>query len=199
MSDGLRLVKLPRPRLEGPLSLEETIARRRSCRFFSPRPLGWDVLGQLLWAAQGITGANRRERAAPSAGARHPLELYLCTAEGCWHYTPERHTLFPHLTGDIRAALAEAAWRQMFIADAPVVIAMSAIYRRSTVQYGQRARVRYVPMDAGHAAENLLLQAVALDLGAVVVGAFDDRQVKALLKLTPDEDPLYLIPVGYPV
>ncbi len=194
-----RVVKLPPPRKEGPLSLEETIARRRSCRLFSARPLDWATIGQLLWAAQGITGAHRRERAAPSAGARHPLELYLCTEEGVWHYRPERHTLLPHHAEDIRAALAEAAWRQDFIAEAPVVLAMSAVYRRSEAQYGKRARLRYVPMDAGHAAENLLLQAVALGLGAAVVGAFDDGAVKRLLRLPADEEPLYLIPVGYPL
>ncbi|HEY7677906.1 MAG TPA: nitroreductase family protein, partial [Candidatus Methylomirabilis sp.] len=63
-------------------------------------------------------------------------------------------------------------------------------------KYGDRGRARYVPMDAAHAAENVLLQAVALDLGAVPVGAFEDEAVRRALGISADEVPLYLIPIG---
>jgi SagB-type dehydrogenase family enzyme len=157
-----------------------------------------DEIGQLLWSAQGITGHRENRRAAPSAGARHPLVFYVCRSDGVWRYHPQGHTLTLHLERDVREDLAESAWRQDFIAQAPSVFAVSAVFERSTERYQERGRVRYVPMDLGHAAENLTLQAIALGLVSVSVGAFDDDAVKRVLALPDQEEPMYLIPVGHP-
>jgi SagB-type dehydrogenase family enzyme len=100
--------------------------------------------------------------------------------------------------GDARQELATAAYGQWFVAQAACVVAIVGVYARTTVKYGERGRLRYVPMDAAHAAQNVLLQAVALGLGAAPVGAFEDEKVRRVLGLPLDEVPLYLIPVGKP-
>jgi SagB-type dehydrogenase family enzyme len=180
------------------VSVEVAIAQRRSVRRYGPETLTLEEIGQLLWSAQGITGERESRRAAPSAGGRHPLVFYVCRKDGVWRYHPQGHSLTLHLEADVREALGEAAWRQEFIGEAPCVFAASAIFERSTERYQERGRVRYVPMDLGHAAQNLTLQAIALGLVSVSVGAFDDDAVKSVLGLPREEEPLYLIPVGHP-
>jgi SagB-type dehydrogenase family enzyme len=191
-------IALPAPHTEGRVSLETTIAGRRSVRRFAPDALSLEQIGQLLWAAQGITGGHTTRRAAPSAGACHPLIVYACYAEGVWRYDPEDHALVRHLAQDMREPLAQAALNQRFIAEAPCTFAISAIFERTTQRYGERGRSRYVPMDAGHAAQNMALQAVALGLASVPVGAFDDAAVKEALELPRQEEPLYMLTVGHP-
>jgi SagB-type dehydrogenase family enzyme len=188
-------ITLPSPRLDGPMSLEAAIAARRSVRAYAPTELTLEEISQLLWAAQGITGNRPHKRAAPSAGGRCPLEFYVCRSDGVWRYEPEGHYLLRHLAEDVRGPLAEAAWGQKFVAQAPAVFAVSALFDS---RYGERGRVRYVPMDLGHAAQNLLLEAVALSLASVPVGAFDDAAVARVLTLPPEQEPLYLLPVGHP-
>lgn len=189
---------LPEPRTDGAVALEAVIAQRRSVRSYTSEPLASEEVGQLLWAAQGITGGRATKRAAPSAGGCHPLIIYACRCEGVWRYHPQGHYLTSHLEQDIRKQLANAAWRQSFIGQAPCVFAVSAIFERTTGRYQERGRRRYVPMDVGHAAENLLLQAVALGLASVAVGAFDDEAIKGVLALPEQEVPMYLVPVGHP-
>jgi SagB-type dehydrogenase family enzyme len=191
-------ITLPQPQVTGSVSLEAAIAQRRSVRRYAPENLKLEQIGQLLWSAQGITGGRDVLRAAPSAGACHPLVFYVCRNDGLWRYHPETHNLTRHAEQDVRGALVGAAWRQRFLAEAPCVFAISAIMERTTGRYGERGEIRYVPMDVGHAAENMLLQAVALGLAAVPVGAFDDDAVGKVLALPGQEVPLYLIPVGHP-
>ena len=193
-----RHIRLLKPSLKGRLTLEEAIARRRSVREFSDHPLSLEEIGQLLWAADGITGHVSYLRTHPSAGALHPLEVYLLDPDGVFHYEPEEHRLCLVQEGDQRADLAKAAHRQWFIADAPCVIGIMAVYTRTTGKYGDRGRIRYVPMDAAHSAQNVLLQAVALGLAAVPVGAFDDDGVRAVMGTPSNEVPLYLITIGRP-
>jgi SagB-type dehydrogenase family enzyme len=193
-----RRITLPQPQVTGSVSLEAAIAQRRSVRRYTPQHLTLKQIGQLLWAGQGITGESDKLRAAPSAGGYHPLVFYVLRDDGLWRYHPQNHSLTLHAGQDVRGALAEAAWRQTFIADAPCVLIISAIMERTTGQYEERGRTRYVPMDTGHAAQNVLLQAVAQGLGAVCVGAFDDASVREVLTLPANEVPIYLIPVGYP-
>jgi SagB-type dehydrogenase family enzyme len=187
---------LPPPRLEGTASLEEALAARRSVRDYADKTLTWEEIGQLLWSMQGVT-RNWGGRTAPSAGALYPLETYVVTAEGLYHYQPAGHqvTATPRL--GLRQALWEAGLKQDYIRLAPAVFAIAAVYKRTSGKYGERA-ARYVHLEAGHAAENLLLQAVALGLGGVVIGAFYDDKVQAALDLPGDQEPLYLIPVGHP-
>lgn len=187
---------LPEPRLQGPLSLEETLARRRSVRSYTEEELTLQEISQLLWAAQGIT-ALWGGRTAPSAGALYPLEVYVATAKGLYHYVPQGHKVIIESQDDLRLKLWQAGLKQDWIREAPAVFVIAAVYERTARKYGGRAE-RYVKLEAGHACQNILLQAVALGLGAVPVGAFYDDQVQAALSLPPDYEPLYLIPVGHP-
>ncbi len=196
MSDSR--ITLPQPHTTGETSLESAIAQRRSVRRYTLEVLTLEEIGQLLWAAQGITGGKDGLRAAPSAGGCHPLVLYVCRSDGVWRYHPQGHYLARHGEQDARGELVDAAWRQKFIAEAPCVFIVSAIPERTSGRYGERGESRYVPIDVGHAAENLLLQAVALELASVPVGAFDDAAVKRVLALPEQEEPLYILPVGHP-
>ena len=187
---------LPAPRQQGPLSLEETLQQRRSVRSYEERTLSWEEISQLLWAVQGLTDP-RGFRTAPSAGALYPLEVYLLLPEGWYHYRPQDHHLERLGEGDLRQAIWAAGLQQDPLRQAPAVLVLSAVVERSEAKYGSRAQ-RYVQLEAGHAAQNLLLQAVALGLGAVPIGAFEDAQVQDVLGLSKAEIPLYLIPVGKP-
>ena len=91
--------------------------------------------------------------------------------------------------------LYQAGLRQGALRNAAAIFAFTAVYARMTSKYRQRG-IRYVDMEAGHAAQNLCLQAVALGLGSVLIGAFNDKQVKQIIAPDNDEQPLYLIPVG---
>ena len=180
--------------------LERLLQQRRSVRTFGKAPLGLAELGQLLWAAQGISHPQGL-RTAPSAGALYPLELYVVAGEveglppAVYRYLPEGHRLVETAPGDRRQALARAALNQSWLRDAAVVVVFTAIYARTTRKYGERG-VRYVHMEVGHAAQNLLLQAKAQALGSVVVGAFRDAEVSKMLGLPADTQPLSLVPVG---
>jgi len=187
---------LPEPKTKGAMSLEEAISRRRSIRSFDPKELSLDEIAQLLWATQGITQKRRGFRAAPSAGALYPLEIYLIKGNGVFHYNVEKHSLTKTGDSDVRAEITGAAWGQSFITQAPVSVIICAVRSRITNRYGSRGNM-YVDIEVGHAAENLHLQAVALGLGSVPVGAFTDSDVKKILGLPRDTEPIYIIPVGY--
>lgn len=190
---------LPEPQRSSRHSLEQALAQRRSVREFAAAPLRLEELAQLAWAAQGATGGGHRT--APSAGGLYPLELSVVVgnvaglAPGVYRYEPDAHRLARTAEGDRRAQLAAAAYRQRWIAEAPAVFVIAGAEQRTTGKYGERG-VRYVQMEAGHAGENLLLQATALGLGATVVGAFDDEGVRSLTALPAAARPLSLIPVG---
>jgi SagB-type dehydrogenase family enzyme len=176
---------------------------RRSVRSYRDEPLSLAQIGQLLWAAQGITDPARGYRTAPSAGALYPLEVYLVAGivdglpAGVYRYDSGAHSLTPVKNGDQRIALYEAALRQSAVRDAPAVLVIGGVYERTTGKYGERG-LRYVYLEAGHAAQNVLLQAVALGLGAVVIGAFDDDGVRQAAGMSAAEQPLYVVPVGKP-
>ncbi len=187
---------LPAPDLEGAMALEAAIAERRSVRTFTSEPLTEEHIGQLLWAAQGITDPQGY-RAAPSAGALYPLELYVVLPEGLYHYQPDGHRLAQLTTEDLRSAVWEAGLRQDALREAPAVFLFTGVYARTAGRYGDRAQ-RYIHMEVGHAAQNMLLQAVALGLESVPIGAMEDEQLQSALDLPDDHAPLYLLPVGYP-
>ncbi len=193
-------IKLPEPGTDGGMSVERALLERRSVREYGQGALTLAQAAQLLWAAQGIT-SNEGLRTAPSAGALYPLEVYLATGDveelgqGIFHYDPDAHRLYRVSEKDRRSELARAALGQSWIANSAAVLVLTGVYERTTRKYGRRG-IRYVHMEAGHAAQNVFLQATALGLDAVVVGAFDDGEVATLLQRGADEHPLYLIPVG---
>jgi SagB-type dehydrogenase family enzyme len=202
-----RVIPLPEPRVVGSVSVERALAERRSIRAYGSDTISLGDAGQLLWAAQGVTlrpGAGEAGpslRTAPSAGARYPLETYLVAGlvrgldTGLYRYLPEEHALVAVLEGDHRAGLAEAAIGQRAVEEAPAAIVLAAVYARMEGRYGGRAQ-RYVHMEVGVAAQNVALQAVALGLGSVYVGAFRDDAVRTLLDLPDDQAPLALLAFG---
>jgi len=188
---------LPQPDTKAKATLAQALASRRSIRQFTNAALSVDQIAQLCWSAQGVTDARRGLRTAPSAGATYPLELYVATAAGVQRYVPSRHALVGHIEGDIRKPLAAAALGQPWVSAAPAVFVFAADVQRTERRYGSRAN-RYVWMEAGHAAQNLLLQATALGLGSVPVGAFEDDRVAEAIQLPASQRPLYILPVGRP-
>jgi SagB-type dehydrogenase family enzyme len=198
----LKRVKLAQPRRDGGPPLERCIGQRRSVRDFSDQALTKDELGQLLWAAQGLTGPDGG-RTVPSAGALYPLELYVLARNvaslpsGIYRYQVNRHELGLATAGYDPAVLIDATFGQDWVASAPACICVAAIFERTTVKYGDRGQ-RYVCLEAGHAAENVMLQAVALGLATTMVGAFSDDDVGRVFSLGANEVPLCLIPVGRP-
>jgi len=189
-------IKLPRPKEKGLISVEETLNKRRSVRDYKKGHLSLEQVSQLLWAA---SGKNLYRRTAPSAGATYPLETYLVVGAveglepGIYHYSFSRHSLEMTKEQDVRNRLSRAALGQEMIEEAPVNIIIAADYGRTTGHYGQRG-IRYVHVEVGHVGQNISLQANALSLGTVMVGAFEDKQVKEVLGIK--EEPLYIIPVG---
>jgi len=204
------LVDLPAPRLEGDVSVEEALHGRRSIRSYSDKPLTLADVSQLLWAAYGITKPLEGGpsfirggfRAAPSAGARFPLELYLAAFDvtglpaGIYLYQSETHKLMLIAEGDKRSEVSEAAFDQDHFRTASAAIIYSAIYERTTVKYGRRGRDRYVCMDLGHSAENVYLQGQALGIGTCAIGAFTDLWLKKACGMIRAEEPIYIMPLG---
>lgn len=197
----LKRLKLPKPRYSSETSVEEAILKRRSIREYRDEPLSYEEVAQLLWAAQGITEPRWGFRAAPSAGATYPLEVYVVVKEGgvegldagIYHYIPRRHELEMIREGDYSRELMAACLDQEWVGDAAINLVITAIYERTTWRYGERGR-RYVHMEVGHVGENVYLQCVSLGLGCVVIGAFYDEEVKRVLGV--EEEPMYVIPVG---
>lgn len=189
-------IKLLKPKEKGAVSIEETLNKRRSVRDYKKLPLSLEEISQLLWAA---SGRNLYRRTAPSAGATYPLEIYLIAGEvdgieaGVYHYSYSSHSLKIVKGQDIRKRLSQAALWQDMIEKAPASLIISAYYDRTTDRYGQRG-IRYVHMEVGHVGQNISLQAIAINLGTVMIGAFDDKQVKEILGI--EEEPLYIIPIG---
>lgn len=203
------MVKLPEPKYSSKVSVEEALKNRRSVRTYKNEPLTLEQVSQLLWAAQGKT-AEWGGRTAPSAGATYPLDTYLVAgnvtglAAGVYKYEPDDHSIEWIKNKDVRKDLADAALGQGSISKAPIDIVLAAVYRRTTGRYGERG-IRYVHMEIGHVGENVYLQCETMGLGTVMVGAFDDEQVKKVLGIDADTlgvrraergEPLYIIPVG---
>jgi len=192
----LETVQLSEPNLTGPMSLEQTLAKRRSIRSYSSRPLDLTQLSQLAWAAQGITEKTRGYRTAPSAGAIYPIKLYFATQDGLFVYQPAGHSLEKISDRDLRSTLASAAMGQPWVAQAACDIIIAGSAKKLAARYADRAE-RYMLLEAGHIAQNIHLQAVSLGLASVPIGAFDISQVRDICGLPATLEPIYIICVGY--
>jgi SagB-type dehydrogenase family enzyme len=199
------VMKLPQPKLEGSITVERAIRQRRTIRVYSSQILDLDQLSQLLWSAQGLTGVRRFKRAAPSAGALYPMDVYAVVGQnsvvqldaGVYHYEPRAHGLSLITQQDLRDRVARAAISQMWMSRAPINLVITAEYKRVTGKYGKRG-IRYAQIEAGHIGQNLFLQAEALGLRAGIVGAFRDKDLIEIMKLPRSHEPLLIMPVGYP-
>jgi len=194
-------VKLPPPEIDGGMSLNQALQKRRSIRAYVKAPLALEELSQILWAAQGVTKRNPDLKTSPSAGATFPLETFVVVGDvvgvtaGVYRYDPSGHQLVRLFEGDVRAPLAAASMGQRMVREAPVTVVFAAQFSRTTGRYGKRG-VMYVHQETGHAGQNLLLQVTALGLGSVAVGALDPADVAGSLKLSKELEVLYLFPVG---
>lgn len=200
-------IQLPPPSLKGKTSVEAAIVAKKSIRSFKGTPLSLKQVSQLLWAANGqipadaITGAT--SRVIPSAGGLYALEVFLVSGagtvkgltEGVYRYQYHNNSLTLTVAGDKRNLLAHAALGQTWLARAPALIVIAAVFERSTVKYGQRG-VNYVFMEAGSSDQNIYLQSVALGLNTGTVGAFNDPQVSAVLGLPQQVKPILIVAVG---
>jgi SagB-type dehydrogenase family enzyme len=189
-------IELDDPQQSGPIPLEQVLTERRSAREFSAAELDLSTIGQLLWAGQGTTD-DAGHRTAPSAGATYPIELYALTATTFMHYLPAGHRIEQRPDTRTLDLLADAAFEQGFVNDAPTVLVIAGVRSRTAAEYGAVAD-DLMNREAGHVAQNILLQATALSLAAVPVGGFDPAEVARLLALQPAEEVLYLLPVGHP-
>ena len=193
-------IQLPDPRHDGHVSVEQALQTRRSVRSYKNDPLNISDISQILWSAQGIT-SPRGFRTAPSAGALYPLELYAVAGNiksispAIYKYKPDDHLLLEMVSGDRRSELSRAALRQSSIRKAPAILLLCAVYERMTGKYGQRG-IRYVHMEVGHAAQNACLQAIALGLNTVIIGAFGDAEVKMIANLAAEEQPQCFVAIG---
>ncbi|MBW6479786.1 MAG: SagB/ThcOx family dehydrogenase [Bacteroidales bacterium] len=194
------MIKLPEVVKDGQISLEKALTLRRSIRSYASDALSLSELSQLLWSAQGITN-ERGFRTAPSAGATFPLEMFVVVNNvnklnrGIYHYNPHDNTLKVIHLKDISAELMRASLSQSMITEAGAVLVFGAIFERTMARYGERG-IRYVHNEIGHASQNVHLQAAALDLGTVVIGAYRDEEVEEVLNLDPEIKVLYMMPVG---
>jgi len=131
----------------------------------------------------------------------YPLEAYIVIGnvsglkEGIYRYVPRQHALTLVQSGDHRGKLSTSALGQGCVREAPAVIVLTGVSSRITGKYGQRG-IQYMIMEAGHAAQNVCLQAVTRQIGVVPVGAFKEDQVRQILQLDKAELPLYLLPFG---
>ena len=204
VSIGHASTVLPKPSLDGKISVEKAIKGRRTVRDFKEKSLSLHHLSQLVWAAQGITAPKGGKRAAPSGGALYPLDVYILVGEngvekmeaGVYRYQPEKHSVLLLSKGDRRKEIASVSLYQMWMAKAPVIFIITVEYRRITGKYGDRG-VRYALIEVGHVGQNLFLQSEALGLGAGIVGAYNDPEVSKVVGLPPQHEPLLVMPVGY--
>ena len=195
------LIELPQPNFSGEISVEEALYKRRSIRNYTDAPLTISEISQILWSAQGITEKSYGLRTAPSAGALYPLEIYIAAsnvenlAPGLYKYKPQNHTIKKVSEGDKRIDISNAALRQDAIENSSATIIITAVYERTAVKYGNRAE-RYVHIEVGAAGQNIYLQSVSLGLGTVMIGAFKDIDLKDVLSLPKNENPLAIMPLG---
>lgn len=194
---GAKILNLPQPVLDGSVSLEKALSERRSVRSYKDEPLTLSDISQLLWAAQGITEPKKGLRTAPSARAQYFLQVYIISRKvtdlpmGLYKYQPQGHKLMQIADGDIKAELLNATsfFNKGTIKNAPASILITGLYKKAANQ-------PWMYLEAGHAAQNICLEAVPLKLGTVTMGGINPEEVKKALKLPDSELPIYVMPVG---
>lgn len=184
------------------LSVERAIANRRSLRDFSGATMSLAELSHILLYSGGITDKRHGLRAAPSAGATYPIEVYAIVnnveglTKGIYRYLISSHELELLREGDFRNEMSQAALGERMFRQANVVLALSAVFQRTQRRYRERAQ-RYICFEAGHIAQNTYLIATSMGLGTCAIGAFYDDEFNRLLSLDgKNESVLYLIAIG---
>ena len=167
-----------------------------------------EALTRILFCADGLTrrtrigGQDYHFRAAPSAGALYPVEIYAAVAEtdeleqGLYHFSPADLRLRGLRRGDWRGLIARAAAGRPSLVRARAMLALTAIFWRSTWKYRARA-YRYCFWDAGTILANLIAAAAAEGLSTELITAFADPEIEALLGIDGEhEGAICLVPLG---
>jgi protease I len=192
-----RIIQLTEPDMTGTMTLEQALAKRHSVTQFTNESLKPFQISQLAWAGQGITEPQKGLRTTPSLGGLHPIELIFATSEGIFAYQPPEHRLEQISDQDIRVQLAGATSMPESVAGAACDIIIAGSIRALSERFQDKART-YIYLEAGHTAQNIELQAAALDLGSVAVPGFNTSSVRKTCGLARNLDPLYIVSVGYP-
>lgn len=190
-------IVLPKVTVKGNFSLEELLWKRQSTRAFTAQPLSWEQIGQLLWAAQGVNRPETKKRTAPSAGGTYPLEVFVIIPDGVYQYLPNEHAVVQTKKGNLWEELSKAGFKPASVYQSPCVFILSAEFERTSKRFGEEA-LRYVHLEGGHAAQNVLLQAEALGMGSVPIGAALNRPVCDILGIPKEQKPIYVVATGYP-
>ncbi len=198
--DASKMIKLPEPRTDGGIAVEKALNERRSIRSFGKEGLALEAVSQLLWAAQGVTD-DQGHRTAPSAVARYPLQVYLLAGNvtdlpsGVYRYSPQGHSLTVVMQGNIDDYYNAAAGFEAWLKTAPAIFIITGAIDSFDQMPGQDMS-RWVYVEAGAAAENLLLEVVSLDLASTYTAGFNANQTEKLLELPEGEVPIGVLPVG---
>ncbi len=185
---------LPPPSTSGGMSLAKAMADRRSVRSFANKPVAMEQVSQLCWAAQGITDQQSGKRTAPSAMAQYAVNLYVVNKEGCYEYLPGPHALRSMSGPEAMGQLRGACW-QPSVGSAPLCLIITIDVERMKPRCGKMSE-QYSLLEAGHVAQNVLLQATALELASVPVGGFDANAVGKAMKIPAPQRAVYLLPIG---
>ncbi|MGO8693718.1 MAG: SagB/ThcOx family dehydrogenase [Rectinemataceae bacterium] len=182
--------------------LYSLIAGRKSRRKFTSEGLRQDELSFLLWAVQGVREAKPKYsfRTVPSAGARHPFDLYFYIARveglasGLYRYLPLEHAVVIVREETDTSVLDAALNRQYW--GAAVVLMWVAVPYRTEWRYSVASH-KLIALDAGHSCQNLYLSCEALGLGTCAIGAYDQESLDRYLGLDGEERfAVYAAPVG---
>lgn len=192
-----KIIQLTEPDTTGTITLEQALAKRRTVNQFTNEALKPSQISQLAWAGQGITETQQGLRTAPSAGGLFPIELIFANQEGIFAYNPTEHRLEQISDQDVRIPLAGATSMPESVAGAACNIILAGSIRKVSERFPDKART-YIYLEAGHIAQNIQLQAAALDLGSVAVAAFNTASVRKTCSFARNMDPLYIISVGHP-
>ncbi|MGE5279123.1 MAG: SagB/ThcOx family dehydrogenase [Deltaproteobacteria bacterium] len=185
-------ITFPAVRTESGRSLMHALADRRSTRAFSPKELASEVLGDLLWAADGVNRRDSGRRTAPSARNMQEIEIYAATARGLYLYDPAGHRLVRVLAEDIRPAVS----REGFAQNAPVTLIYVADHRKMTGTTVDEKEF-YGATDAAFISQNVYLYCASEGLATVVLGSFNRLDLTRAMRLDAAETVVLAQPVGY--
>ncbi len=188
----MEIITLTEPKTKGKISFEEAIFKRKSHRKFTAENLSTDEISQLLWAAYG---RNKYGKVVPSAGAIYPYKIYINLSDGIYKYESDRHEILKVVDGDKSRGLYYAALHQDCVWDAKATIILAVNYEKIKARYGDRG-IKYAHFEAGHIAQNICLQAEALNLGSVCIGAYDEEKVAKIINLDENLKAIYMICIG---
>jgi SagB-type dehydrogenase family enzyme len=192
------VINLPAPKLKSNFSVEQALSERKSVRQYKNRNISLSQLAQILWTGQGITHDNHL-RTAPSAGEIYPLKIYVLVQrvenldKAIYQYEPKTHQL-KKMAPFSMTMLDDAIMNQFWVKNAAMIFVIAAEFDKTQKKYNKQG-ISYVYIDTGHAAENMLLQSVALGVDAVPIAGFDGAKIKSKLKLI-NLYPVYMLIMG---